>query len=255
MRLRIIAPSWECLGGRMVIGDEYVPRKLLRRSVWRAIATRLRLLKAGRVKFCQSAASRFDASAVADTYLLLTKRFREDLKHAWANDFNCGAFAMNRLAPPNESCLGQKLCAALGKQTGIAPLRWLKLAVYLLLVFFKRYFSLTALYGLTAGYGRSIIRPILSIVAVNLCAGLLYAGLRDPFFHIPRVTCLKDAYSTGIEAMSDAISVVTLRASPLARVYAMHTAWATLVAGFHIVLTAIMVALTVFAVRRRFRHG
>jgi uncharacterized protein YjbI with pentapeptide repeats len=252
MRLRIIAPSWECLGGRRVIGDEYVPRKLLRRSFVQGLVEHF---KGSICSSMPDADIRFDPTSVADTYLLLTKRFREDLKHAWANDFNCGAFAMNRLAPPNQSCLGQKLCSVLKKETHIAPLRWLKAGLYGLLVLLKRYLSLTALYGVSAGYGRSILRPIVWLILVNLLAGLSYKGLREPDWFIPKIASLRDMYDLGTAAFSNAISVVTFRESPARLVNPAFSSKATVIGAVQIVLAAVTGALAVFAIRRRFRHG
>jgi hypothetical protein len=253
-RLRIVAPKWKCLGGRKTVGDEYVPRKLFR---WPVIQDLLQRKKSSKGSGESDTDMRLDPTSVADTYLLLTKRFREDLKHAWANDFNCGAFAMNRLAPPDQSCIGQRLCSMLRKETRIAPLWWLKRAVYILLLLFKRYFSLTALYGLTAGYGRSILRPVFSLVFINAAAGLWYKllggwsivniwGQDGGFGHICREL---------MEAVADGCTIVTFKHTPADLVGPSRYASATIIRVVQIILTAIMAALTLFAVRRRFRHG
>ncbi|MBU0509168.1 hypothetical protein KKH27_10070, partial [bacterium] len=195
----------------------------------------------------------------------LARRFREDFNHTAANDFDRGTFEMRRLSAPNQSWIGQRLWKFItndfpekskwytrrerfGKTwAGRAVLSILKTVMLGL----KRYCSLVAVYRYVTLYGGSILLP--AVWTLTMTAG--FAGLYE-----------LTAYGGVLPAAS--WSWPTHGTIAALRVIALNRAWlateiadkpyelqVTAIASLQVILTAVLVTMLIFAVRRRFKHG
>lgn len=225
-RIEFYANRWPRVMGRYVAGDEYIARErnkhwFIRRSV------------------------RWDLIQI--TYHELAKRFREDYVHDKANDFDRGVFEMRRLSPPQGNFLTRFLW---GKQESEDErVTWWHWIFRPFLHFLKRRVSLAALYRYVSLYSGSVLLPFFWLAAVTAGFGLLYAN-----FLYNGVFCRESL----IQGMIAALRVATLNRGWLCEELKGYphelNLTVSLIAVGQIILTALLITMLVFAVRRRFKH-
>jgi uncharacterized protein YjbI with pentapeptide repeats len=200
-RIEFYHCAWPVLDKRRVVGDEYLCRR--------------GQLAHDTFLFWEE---------IEITYQLLAIRFREDLDHKTANDFECGMFEARRESVSSSSRLSNKL-------------NWL----------------LISLYRWVSRYSGSILWPFLWLLGLTLLCGAFYENaIYGGWIR------LKCGFVFPLDGWAAALRVVTLNRFWLADAGALssssHLAIAA-VAAAQVVFSAIFVTLFVFAVRRRFKHG
>jgi len=213
--------------GRQIVGDEWLARPYLKRRFYDRFKRGCRAMFHKRQSTLNAFRNWPKWKLIELTYQQLAKRYREDFNHPTANNFDCGTFEMRRLSGVQKAACKKKF----------VQLRRIQ----------KQWFSLIAIYQYLSNYSASIWRPII-ILASSL---LVFAGWY-------RGSTYTSAHKNGLWGYSDYLGL-SLQVSYLNRAgleFARgNSIGVNIIMAFQVVLTATLVALFVFAVRRRFRHG
>jgi uncharacterized protein YjbI with pentapeptide repeats len=195
---KVTWPRWK---GRQVVGDEYIART--------------------RPEFYAGA---FDWDSIAITYQELTDRFRKDLNHPVANDFERGIFE-SRL-------MGAKQKDERGKRA------W-------------RTVVLLSLYKAASNFSGSIMRPFWWALAVTVAAALIYGGLLYDGFGSMSWWCKGIVASLRMMNLDRHWFSIAVDASDVGDFGRFIL---TFTAVIQTLLTATLATLFIFSVRRRFKH-
>lgn len=240
-KITFYANEWPRKRGRILVGDDY-----LEWQKWK--------------RWCIRSSVRWDL--IAKTYQQLSRHFREDYDHEKANDFDRGVFEMRRLCPPIRNRFTRWLWGDIKSDRKWYCWRWpFRVVLHIL----KRYLSLTAFYRYISLYSGSILVPALLLMAVTLGFGLLY----DHFLYgytLLAFEWLRDviqgnslsAYS--LKGIIAALRIVSLNRKwltdeiDLLKLSDSEELTVTLIGIAQIIISAIIVTMLLFAVRRRFKH-
>jgi hypothetical protein len=214
-KITFYANAWPRYHGRIVVGDELEANK-----------NRQRWYPRPEMKW----------NLIGITYQQLTRRFREIHEHKKANDFSSGVFEMQRLAPP----ISNRFTRWIWGDPHKAPNNNIKWICRYLLHFLKRFLSLNSMFRYVSLYGISVIRPLLWLVVTTILFGAAYAVAFDS--------------SLG-DLLADALRVISV-----GRVEYEYLDRPEVGVGVEFLKllqrasAATLVALFIFAIRRRFKH-
>lgn len=198
-------PRWK---GRQVVGDEYFARK-------------------GWAPYDKEV----DWNLIAITYQQLTDRFRKDLNHPVANDFERGIFECRLMAALQKDEKGRR--------------DW-------------RNVILLSLYKAASNFGGSILLPVAWVLFILTACSLCYGGL---LFGGKPVWLWQTDWNLFFESWTASMRVMSLDRTWLThQILDNHitSGWAALlsfIALLQTALTATLVTLFIFAIRRRFKHS
>jgi uncharacterized protein YjbI with pentapeptide repeats len=225
-RIRFYNCQWSGPPGRRMVADEWLARPYLKRRFrerlkrgWRSLFHKRRSLLAifrGGLP---------DWRLIELTYQQLAKRFREDFNHSTANDFDCGVFEMRRAGGYQRNLKEGKPRAALQK-------KWL---------------SLVALYRYLSNYSANFWLPLIWLVVVIQSWAVGYCLTTRPNIH----DCCSWNFGDFL-GLSLQVSYLNRAGLEFARG---NSIGVNVLMALQVVFTATLVALFVFAIRRRFRHG
>lgn len=201
--------------------------------------------------------ARWDITKQAYEKYLTYFEQQSDLQRIY--ELSSSIFEMNRLAPPLETSLGRILWGAKSQadysmynDIWYSPL-W-RVPLRLMLHVFKRYFSLTAFYRTISNYSGSILLPIFWLIVIILGFGTFY---QSAIYRTDLMVFNEDGLTIALNVLGLNPRIIgeALKNAPAWIIYTSSDRMIiTLMATIQLALSAVVVTLLVFAVRRRFRH-
>lgn len=252
-KVRFYDCAWPRLRSRNVVGDEYRARKW-KRNLFTLLRLKFRQMIRGKLKLRKRLHTTKQPTPwllIAGTYEQLARRFHEDFNHVLGNDFDRGVFATRLLSTQGQTFIGSKLWPLAFQPSK----KWIghtaRSTLCVTLKALKRFFSLGAFFRYTSFYGGSISLPFAWLLGITF----LFAGLYQSIVYDGWLTLTNWIWpNKGL--------IAALRIAGLNRTWLVdelkgstYELLVTTLALAQVVITAILITLLIFAVRRRFKHG
>lgn len=214
-KVEFVKCTWPICRGRDGVGDEFLGRFAGKGWWHRWFRYALRIHIPGG-----------DWERIEDTYNYLASNYSSRLDYPHVHSFDAGALEMQRLDCVPERGWRRRLWDR-GK-----ILQWA-------LAMQHRYFSFISFYRYFTAYGNRYLRPLGWLICIYFGFSLLYYGFINTL-------CFS-------QAMRLSLAIATLNRTGMEEAFK-HSIWLDGLASFQIILTATLVALFLFAVRRRFKR-
>jgi hypothetical protein len=214
-KIRFYNCEWPVALGRQMVGDEWRARPYLKRSFLKRARLVLRICRGKRLGLLRKL-----AKPHAD-WCLVALTYQQ-LARRFHEDFNHSV--------------------ANDFDRGVFEMKRLMNRRFL-----SRWFGLAAWYRYLSNYGGSVLRPVIVLAASIFAFALGYAGTTRPNIH-------ENCYWSFWDYLGLSLQVSYLNRAGLEFARG-NSIGVNVFMALQVVLTATLVALFVFAIRRRFRHG